>query len=157
MSDTKNCECCSRLIAREMDVSDHNWSRRRFCTEKCRKKDERDRLKEEKSKAPKKRYHNTPISEDEAKQFADLVKSGVSAEKATKQVGRSSAMTIMNRAVAFGFIERPERVAPPVVEDKPKITRIDPLPPGDPATWGAIMPDMKWEAALSDTRQMGAI
>ncbi|MDL2172437.1 hypothetical protein [Asaia sp. HumB] len=155
MSDTKNCECCSRLIAREMDVSDHNWSRRRFCTEKCRKKDERDRLKEEKSKAPKKRYHNTPISEDEAKQFADLVKSGVSAERATKQVGRSSAMTIMNRAVAFGFIEKPEPVAP-VVEDKPKITRIDPLPAGSPETWGVMMPGVSWADAQRDIAQMGA-
>lgn len=153
MSDTKNCECCSRLIAREMDVSDHNWNRRRFCSEKCRKKDERDRLKEEKSKAPKKRYHNTPISEDEAKQFADLVKSGVSAQQAAKQVGRSSVMTIMNRAVAFGFIERPEPVAP-VVVDKPKITRIEPLPAGSDETWGVMMPGIPWEKARSDTRGM---
>jgi len=154
VSDTKTCECCSDPLTREMDVSDLNWARRRFCSEKCRKKSERKQMMDGNRGRMTTRYHNAPLTEVEVRQYADLVKSGVPTREAAKQVGRSNREALAARAVAFGFLERRVPVAKPA-EDTPKITRIDPLPPGAPETWGAMMPDLKWVDAQRQIAQMG--
>ena len=141
MSAEKRCECCNGVMSREFGVTNYNWNRRRFCSEKCRKKDERVRLMEGNRGGNSKRYHNSPITIDEARQFVELVKSGVSNRKAIKQVGRACVETMLARAVEFGLLERREPVARPV-DAAPKITRVFPLPKGSDLTWGEMMPDI---------------
>lgn len=60
------------------------------------------------------------------------------------KASRRSMLSAKSRAMVKRFFAKP-------------VSLPDPAPPGDPATWGAIMPGVKWEAALFDTRQMGAI
>lgn len=155
MSDTKNCEYCGVLIVRGAGRCQQAWSHLKFCGRVCNQKSTWERVKVRKYGDVPDHKRKRRVTEDEARQYADLIKSGLSPHAAAKQAGRTDYTAIQSKAVALGFMPAPKPKSPPVVQPAPepprKITRIDPLPSGSAETWGVMMPGISWEKARSDT------
>lgn len=155
MSNTKNCEYCGIMIVRGEGRCQQAWSHLKFCSCVCKEKASWDRVKARKYGHVPSNKRKRRVTEDEARRYADLIKSGLLPHAAAKQVGRTDHAAIQSKAVALGFMPAPQPKSPPVVQPAPepprKIKRVDPLPAGSAETWGAMMPGISWEKARSDT------
>lgn len=150
MSDTKTCPRCKTAFERAPRASNFNWNRRRFCSDPCARA-----VKAAEARSGNQatfKASNSPITRDEAARFVALLNAGVNMTEATIQVGRANGGRMMLAAIKHGLIEAPPPPPPP---PEPKLVRIDPLPPGAPETWGAMMPDLKWADAQRQIAQMG--
>lgn len=155
MSDTKKCAYCGCVFARRAGEKDFYWNKKKNCSKACGDKAWWRRNKLIRRPPVVEPTGRRPVTEQEVRQFADLIKSGMRPVPAAKQLGRTHYGALNYKAVLMGLLPaKGAKSQPEQPEPAPKINRTFPLPKGSALTWGEMMPDISWAEAERMTAQM---
>ncbi|GBR02077.1 hypothetical protein ACFFGF_04865 [Asaia lannensis] len=170
MSDTKKCAYCKATFFRPPGVRLSKWIPRRFCSVACgvhsggsviSKRTSQKRAADLAKIDPK--YANYSLEDvirdcggiDAIAAHCGMPRHAIRYWHRVPDKRRYAIRDLSGAPLAV--IDRVTRSSASTVppENKPKITRIDPLPAGSPETWGEMMPGISWADARRNIAQMG--